>query len=59
MSCEDMMIPEGTCEQCEFGGECLIVRKKLYGRNGGDRSKLQFNNHAATPATPIEESINV
>jgi len=59
LSCEDMMIPEGTCEQCEFRGECLVIRKKLYGKNGGNnRNKMQANNNqAATPNMPIEEFI--
>ncbi len=39
LSCEDMMIPEGTCGICEFKGECLVIRKKLYGKNGGEQTK--------------------
>jgi len=58
LSCEDMMIPEGTCEQCEFVEECMIVRKKLYGKNGG-RGKQQLDDQASTPVTPIEELIEV
>jgi len=59
LSCEDMMIPEGTCEQCEFKVECLVIRKKLYGKNGGNnRGKLQAsNNKVAIAGTPIEEFI--
>lgn len=57
LSCEDMMIPEGTCVQCEFKDECLVVRKKLYGKNGGIRSRQPANNKEATPPTPIEEFI--
>lgn len=45
LSCEDMMIPEGTCEQCELKEECSIVRKKLYGKNGGVRSRAQVSNN--------------
>jgi len=58
-SCEDMMIPEGTCEQCEFVEECMIVRKKLYGKNGGSRERQQLDDQASTPVTPIEELIEV
>jgi len=59
LSCEDMMIPEGTCEVCEFKGECSVIRKKLYGKNGGNnRSKTQPNNGQTTaPNMPIEEFI--
>ncbi len=57
LSCEDMMIPEGTCGQCEFKDECLVIRKKLYGKNGGNRSKIQANNKAPAPSMPIEEFI--
>ena len=39
LSCEDMMIPEGTCAACEFKDECLVIRTKLYGKNGGSRSR--------------------
>ena len=39
LSCEDMMIPEGTCGICEFKDECMVIRRKLYGMNGGERSK--------------------
>ena len=38
LSCEDMMIPEGTCGICEFKDECMVIRKKLYGKNGGGKS---------------------
>jgi len=56
LSCEDMMIPEGTCEQCELREECQVVRKKLYGKNGGFRSRAQptNNNQTATPETSEE-----
>jgi hypothetical protein len=39
LSCEDMMIPEGTCGICEFKDECMVIRRKLYGMNGGERSR--------------------
>lgn len=39
LSCEDMMIPEGTCQVCEFKDECAVIRRKLYGINGGEKSK--------------------
>ncbi len=39
LSCEDMMIPEGSCDICEFKDECLVIRTKLYGMNGGIRSR--------------------
>lgn len=35
LSCEDMMIPEGTCQVCEFKDECFVIRTKLYGKNSG------------------------
>lgn len=54
-----MMIPEGTCEQCEFGEECMIVRNKLYGKNGGSRGRRHLDDQATTPVTPIEELIEV
>lgn len=38
LSCEDMMIPEGTCQVCEFKDECSVIRTKLYGKNGGLKS---------------------
>ena len=44
LSCEDMMIPEGTCGICEFKDECMVIRKKLYGKNGGERSKYRNGN---------------
>jgi len=34
-----MMIPEGTCGICEFKDECMVIRRKLYGKNGGERSR--------------------
>lgn len=58
LSCEDMMIPEGTCKQCEFGEECMIVRNKLYGKNRGSGGRQQSDDQAAIPA-PIEELIEV
>jgi len=61
LSCEDMMIPEGTCDQCELREECHVVRKKLYGKNGGvNKSKAQLNNDNKTTAAapePLEELI--
>jgi hypothetical protein len=44
LSCEDMMIPEGTCGICEFKDECMVIRKKLYGKNGGERSRRPNGN---------------
>jgi len=32
LSCEDMMVPNGTCVACEFKDECEIIRQKLYGK---------------------------
>ncbi len=55
LSCEDMMIPEGSCNQCELREECLVVRKKLYGKNGGIRVKVQINNKEVAPLTPMEQ----
>jgi hypothetical protein len=43
LSCEDMMIPEGTCQACELKEDCEIVRKKLYGKNGGIRKHNQHD----------------
>jgi len=57
LSCEDMMIPEGTCEICELREECMVVRKKLYGKNGGIRNKAQPNNQTVTLQTEVEEFI--
>jgi len=39
-----MMVPEGTCGICEFKGECMVIRRKLYGKNGGERSKYPNGN---------------
>lgn len=39
LSCEDMMIPDGTCQVCEFKDECLVIRTKLYGKNGGLKTR--------------------
>lgn len=44
LSCEDMMIPEGTCGICEFKDECMVIRKKLYGKNGGEGSRRPNGN---------------
>lgn len=59
LSCEDMMIPEGNCSLCEFKDECSVIRKKLYGRNGGrngtSRYKEQENSEADAPGIPVEE----
>jgi hypothetical protein len=44
LSCEDMMIPEGTCGICEFKDECMVIRRKLYGMNGGERSRHPTGN---------------
>ena len=32
LSCEDMMIPNGTCIACEFKEECEVIRQKFYGK---------------------------
>jgi hypothetical protein len=29
-----MMIPNGTCDACEFKDECEDIRQKLYGKRG-------------------------
>jgi hypothetical protein len=34
LSCEDMMIPNGTCNECKFKDECEDIRQKLYGKRG-------------------------
>jgi len=52
-----MMIPEGTCEKCDLREECTIVRKKLYGKNGGIRPKVQANGQVAAPSPAMEEFI--
>jgi len=39
LSCEDMMVPNGTCNACEFKGECEIIRQKLYARRD-NRARL-------------------
>jgi len=58
LSCEDMMIPEGTCGQCEFKDECSVIRKKLYGKNGGIRARAPANNNqAVAPSPQLEEFI--
>jgi len=57
LSCEDMMIPEGSCIQCELREECGVVRKKLYGKNGGIKSRGQQNNQVVTPDNRVEEYI--
>jgi len=57
LSCEDMMIPEGTCQQCELREECEFVRKKLYCRNGGMKNKEQLNNKASVENTQVEELV--
>jgi hypothetical protein len=36
LSCEDMMIPNGTCVACEFKDECEVIRQKLYGKKLSD-----------------------
>jgi len=50
LSCEDMMIPEGSCQLCEFKDECFVIRAKLYGKNGGLRSKQAAVNMDAPKA---------
>lgn len=32
LSCEDMMVPNGTCASCDFKAECEVIRQKLYGK---------------------------
>ena len=49
LSCEDMMIPEGTCGICEFKDECLVIRKKLYGKNGGVHAKKANGQYVSSP----------
>lgn len=44
LSCEDMMIPEGTCQMCEFKDECLFIRTKLYGKKDSSESREQCAN---------------
>ena len=44
LSCEDMMITEGTCQACEFKDECFVIRTKLYGKKGDLKSAQQFIN---------------
>ena len=57
LSCEDMMIPEGTCGICEFKDECMVIRKKLYGKNGGikNRAQIDDNNRVAVTSSTTEE----
>lgn len=59
LSCEDMMIPEGTCRQCELREECEFVRKKLYGKNGSFKNKEQLinNNKATAENIQVEELV--
>jgi MoaA/NifB/PqqE/SkfB family radical SAM enzyme len=42
LSCEDMMITEGTCNACEFREECEVIRQKLYGKRS-DASSIISN----------------
>jgi len=35
LSCEDMQIPKGNCENCEFETECKEIRKILWGNTYG------------------------
>jgi len=44
LSCEDMMIPEGTCEACEFKDECLAIRTKLYRKDSTPKKRQQYVN---------------
>ena len=55
LSCEDMMIPEGTCEHCELKAECQIVRIKLYQKNGEAKNNRQQNNTNASQNAALEE----
>jgi len=60
LSCEDMMIPEGSCDVCEFREECVVIRKKLYGKNGGVRngSPKKLNNNVPAPtAANVPEQV--
>jgi len=52
LSCEDMMIPEGSCGICEFKGECMVIRKKLYGKNGGEGTRHPNSNVYAPEDEP-------
>jgi hypothetical protein len=54
-----MMIPEGTCRQCELREECEFVRKKLYGKNGSFKNKEQLinNNKATAENIQVEELV--
>ena len=40
LCCEDMAIPEGGCEKCEFLDDCEEARIKIFGSK--DRDKFQF-----------------
>lgn len=51
LSCEDMMVPNGTCSACEFKEECEVIRQKLYGK------KLSSNGRA--PPVSEEQPITV
>jgi hypothetical protein len=57
LSCEDMMIPEGTCRQCELRDECEFVRKKLYGENGGSKIKEQLDFKESVENNQTEELV--
>jgi len=41
LSCEDMMVPNGTCASCEFKEECEVIRHKLYGRKNNKNTLAQ------------------
>jgi hypothetical protein len=40
LSCEDMMIPNGTCNVCEFKDECDVIREKLHGKISNAKSPI-------------------
>jgi hypothetical protein len=56
LSCEDMMIPEGTCGICEFKDECMVIRKKLYGKNGGGKS-MHPNGYVYMPEAEEQQAL--
>jgi len=51
LSCEDMMVPNGTCASCEFREECEVIRQKLYGRKP--------RNNVAQPVTIYAQQSSV
>jgi len=53
LSCEDMMVPNGTCASCEFKDECEVIRQKLY------RKRLRSNGAPSAPSVNEEQPITV